>query len=99
MSCYNPGDIGSGGPCATLVRETVITVKAKEALAGGHSLRFLRRGDPQGEVALAEIRKGRSVRVGVPRQLCSGVTGSRVELQVVHGGRVLDTLGPYELRC
>jgi hypothetical protein len=104
FSCFNAGDIGEG-ECAVLARDTLLRVRAGENLPAGTSLRFVRRGDMRAEVALA-LRKGQSVRMNLPMDVCRGVVGSVVELEVVRQppgaasvGQVVDTLGPYELRC
>lgn len=99
FECYTPGDIGSGGPCTTLGRDTRLTVKAGEPLAGGTTLRFRRNGRTRAELALNQMRKGQSVRLVVPRQVCSGVVEAEVEIQVARGGSTVDTRGPYLLRC
>jgi len=101
FQCYTPGELGAGGPCIFLERETLLTVRADENLAGGARLRFLRRGDDRGEVELAQMRKGQSRRFKLPSQLCAGVVGSQVEIQILgsNASQVLDTLGPYSLRC
>lgn len=99
FECYTPGDIGSGGPCTTLGRDTRLTVKAGEPLAGGTTLRFRRNGRTRAELALNQMRKGQSVRLVVPRQVCSGVVEAEVEIQVARGGSAVDTRGPYLLRC
>jgi hypothetical protein len=85
----------------SLERETLLTVRADENMAGGARLRFLRRGDDRGEVELAQMRKGQSRRFKLPAPLCVGVVGSQVEIQILgsSSSQVLDTLGPYSLRC
>lgn len=104
IQCTNPG-LGGPAPCTELDRETVLTVRADEALPGGTSLRFLRKGEIRADVALAQLRKGQSVRLGLPRQLCAGAVGSQVEFQVVRkasaaaSGQVVGSEGPYLLRC
>jgi hypothetical protein len=81
-----------------------MTVRADEDLASGTLLRFLRRGDFRGEVALAQMRKGQSRRFKLPQPLCAGVSSSKVEVQILGRAangtnQVADTLGPYQLRC
>lgn len=98
FSCMNP-DYPGGGPCVTLTRDTIVTVRSPGAVAAGLSLRFLRQGDARAEVALGAIRKGGTVRLALPQPVCSGVVTSEVEMQVVGGGQVLDRQGPYLLRC
>ena len=105
LQCTTPGEISESGPCIIFARDTMLTVRADENLAGGTSLRFLRRGDLRAEVALSQLRKGQSRRIQLPRELCAGVTGSKIEIQVVRtagaasAGQVVDTRGPYLLRC
>ncbi|MEO8547171.1 MAG: hypothetical protein ABI422_02265 [Sphingomicrobium sp.] len=99
FQCSTPRDLGVGGPCFSLERDTQLIVRADESLAGGTSLRFLRRGDARGEIALAPMSIGQSRRVKLPSALCAGVSGSRVEIQIVQRGSVVDSLGPYPLRC
>lgn len=105
LRCFNPNDTLGDVECNELVRDMRLTIRADEDLPAGTSLRFLRRGDPRGEVELAQLRKGRSERVALPPSVCAGVGGSRVEIQVLRrgagaaSGQVVDTLGPYQLRC
>ena len=99
FECYTPGDIGTGGPCTTLGRDTRLTVKAGEPLTGATTLRFRRNGETRAEIALNQMRKGQSVRLVIPRQVCGGVVEAEVEIQVARGGSAVDTRGPYLLRC
>ena len=101
--CMATNSIGAEGPCDQLEREMLVTVRADENVPGGTSLRFLRRGDNRAEVALGALRRGQSQRFSLPARVCQGVTGSRVEIQVVRaassGPQIVDTVGPFELRC
>jgi hypothetical protein len=106
LNCTTPGEIGEGGPCIAFAKDTSLTIRADETLPAGTSLRFLRRGDIRAEIALAQMRKGQSRRVRLPMELCAGVTGSNIEIQVVRSaagssslGQVVDRRGPYQLRC
>lgn len=99
FECYTPGDIGSGGPCTTISRDTRLTVKAGEPLAGGTALRFRRHGETRAEVALNQMRTGQSVRLVVPQKVCGGVVEAEIEIQVTQGGNTVDTRGPFLLRC
>jgi hypothetical protein len=66
-------------------------------------LRFVRRGDDRAEVVLVPLRRGQTQRFTLPPRVCQGVAGSQVEIQVVRAAgsspQVVDTRGPYELRC
>lgn len=105
LECSTPGEIGEGGPCLNFAKDTVLTVRAGETLPGGTSLRFVRRGDVRAEVALAQMRKGQTRRIRLPAEVCAGVTGSNIEIQVLRRpsataiGQVVDSRGPYQLRC
>ena len=106
LECSTPGEIAESGPCLNFARDTLLTVRAGENLPAGTSLRFLRRGDIRAEVALAQMRNGQSRRIRLPSELCAGVTGSNIQIQVVRTvgspsslGQVVDTRGPYQLRC
>jgi hypothetical protein len=98
FSCISP-EFPGGGPCVTLTRDTIVTVKSPAAVPGALSLRFVRQGDARAEIALGSMRKGQSLRLSLPQAVCSGVVTSEVEMQVVGGGQVLDRQGPYLLRC
>jgi len=39
------------------------------------------------------------IRSKLPPQLCAGVASSKVEIQIMGSKQVVDTLGPYLLRC
>jgi hypothetical protein len=101
--CLATNTLGAEGPCDLLERETLLTVRADEDLPGGTSLRFLRRGDNRAEVDLAQLKRGQTQRFALPPRICQGVAGSRIEIQVVRAGKgspqVVDTRGPFELRC
>lgn len=101
IRCISPGEPGRGGSCDTLGKYTVLTVRAEENLPAAYRLRFLRKGDERGELALAQLRKGQSLRARVPQHLCAGVVRSTVQIEVMTrgGNQVADTLGPYDLRC
>jgi hypothetical protein len=99
LECYTPGEVGSGGPCITLERETLLTVRADDNLTAGTRLRFVRKGRVRGELLLAQLRTGQSLRMKMPLELCAGAAGGQVEIQLINGGAVVDTLGRYQLRC
>ena len=80
-------------------RATRLQVRADADLGQGATLRFLRRGDVRGEIALAQMHQGDLYRSKLPPELCAGVASSKVEIQILGGKQVVDTLGPYNLRC
>lgn len=103
LICQSTSGLGADGPCDLLDRDTLLTVHADENLPGGTSLRFLRRGDDRGEVELAALRSGQSYRFSLPPKVCAGVARSQVEIQIVRAvkgaAQVVDSRGPFELRC
>ena len=99
FECITPGEIAAGGPCVTLTRDTVVVVESREPLADQVALRFFRDGSTRGEVTLGAMRKGQSRRLRLPMQVCSGVSTGEVAIRIVRAGQVVDTEGPYLLRC
>lgn len=105
IECFNVADLAGAGPCDSLERETIVKVLAGEAVPAGTSLRFLRRGDLRAEIDLAQLGRGKSTQFVLPREVCSGVAESKVEIQIVRrakasdAGQVVDSMGPYFLRC
>lgn len=99
FECITPGEFLGGGPCVTLTRDTVMIVKSGEPIVDGVALRFIRQGDARAEIALGAMRKGQSRRLGIPRQVCSGVVTSEVDVRIVRAGQVVGSEGPYLLRC
>ena len=105
IECFNVADLAGAGPCDFMERETILKVLAGEAVPAGTSLRFLRRGDLRAEINLAQLGRGKSAQFVLPREVCSGVAESKVEIQIVRrakasdAGQVVDSMGPYFLRC
>lgn len=106
LSCYNPNDIVGEGPCTGFERETMLTVQAGENLPAGTSLRFMRDGEAQAEVQLAQLQRGKSMRVPLPRDVCLHSGGGALEIRIVRAtketgpsGQVVGKDGPYNLRC
>lgn len=95
--CYNPGQ--AEGPCTGFSRDTLLTVRAGEDLPAGTSLRFVRDGDPQADVQLAQLKKGKTVRMTVPADVCRHVVGGKLELRIVRAGQEVGSDGPYNLNC
>jgi hypothetical protein len=105
IQCFNPAEFASPAECDSLERETVLTIRADEQIPSGTALRFLRRGDTRAEIELTQLGRGKSEKFALPREVCAGVVESRVEIQIIRrsaaqsNGQVVDTLGPYFLRC
>ncbi len=99
INCLEPGESGAGRRCLSLERTTLLAIRAENDLPPATSLRFVRRGDVRGEVPLAALRQGQLIRTRLPAQLCAGVSSSKVEIQILGSSQVVETLGPYMLRC
>lgn len=97
LRCYTPGDVE--GPCTDFTRDTLITVQAGEDLPADTSLRFVRDGDTQVDVQLAQLKKGKSMRLAVPGDVCRHVVGGKLELRIVRSGQEVGSDGPYNLDC
>lgn len=99
FACYSPGDLGGDAPCAEFARDTMLTVSAGEDIVGGVLLRFDRNGEQRAEIELPQLRRGRSLRVALPSEVCAGVSDGRLSLDLVRNGELLRSDGPYSLRC
>ena len=99
IRCLAPGESGAGSSCARLERATRLSIIADDDLTNGTSLKFLRRGEERARLALAPMRQGETYRPKLPPELCAGVSSTKIEIQVMGSGQVVDTLGPYLLRC
>lgn len=95
--CYEPGE--AQGPCTGFTRETLLTVRADEDLPPGTGLRFVRDGDPKADVALAQLKKGKSVSLNVPSDVCLHAVGGKLELQITRSGQEVGSEGPFNLAC
>jgi hypothetical protein len=98
-SCYSPGDLGGDAPCAGFDRQTMLTVRAQADVPAGLELRFLRNGEQRAQVDLAQLHRGKSLRIALPNAVCAGVGDGSLQLQVVQNGAEVKSDGPYSLRC
>lgn len=106
IRCSTTDDALGLEACRTLHSNSLLTIRADEALAGDTSLRFVRRGDERGDIQLAQMRPGQSVRFALPHRVCDGVVRSVVQIEVMRrspgksgSSQMVDSLGPYDLRC
>ena len=99
LQCITPGELAAGGPCVTIARDTILIVRAGEALPDSIVLRFVRSGDSRGEAVLGSFRKSQERRLQIPRELCAGISSGEAQIRVIRGGQTVDTLGPFLLRC
>lgn len=99
FTCFSPGDLGGDAPCTGFDRETKLTVRAQSDVPAGVALRFLRNGDRRAEVDLAQLHRGKSLRIALPSAVCAGVSDGSLQLQIVQNGAEVKSEGPYSLRC
>ena len=102
LKCLERGQTGTGETCDFLNASTILAVSAVEGVEGGGTLRFRRRGEVRGGVALAPMQPGQSTRVKLPAEVCWGVSNSRVEIVLLgpkSTGAVAVKFGPFYLRC
>ena len=97
LTCYTPG--AAEGPCDGFTRDTLVTVHAGEDLPAGTSLRFVRDDDPRADIALPQLRKGRSARFELPVDVCRHAVGGKLELRIVRQGQEVGSEGPFNLNC
>ena len=105
LHCGSTDDPSIFESCGIMRTDTILLVRADEQIPAGTSLRFVRRDDPRGQVALAALRSGQTARIPLPHRVCDGVVRSEVQIEVLRkpsssgAEQVVDTLGPYNLRC
>lgn len=99
FACYSSGDVGGEAPCTDFERDTILTVRAGDDIRPGVVLRFARNGEEKGSVDLAQLKRGKSLRLSLPRQVCEGFGAGRLDLEVVESGALVMSDGPYSLRC
>lgn len=104
LQCFNQADLAAA-PCTAFERDTLVTVSAGENLPAGTSVRFVR-GDTSADVAVAGLARGRSMHFTLPGQVCAGVGGGTLEVQIVRASgspgvppQVVGSDGPFNLRC
>jgi len=85
--------------CGSMERATQLMIRADEDIAPRTSLRFLRGGEARAELELGTLRKGEVMREKLPGRICAGVLRGKVQIQVLNGGKVAETLGPFALYC
>ena len=106
IKCLPPGGAGGGTVCAAMRRGTIMLVGADEDLPpGGAILRFRAKG-VEIERPIGPLRRGQTVRVAVPAELCSGPAAGQFEIQHLmstynqaetHGQA--DSVGFFQMRC
>jgi hypothetical protein len=99
FTCYSPDDLAGDAPCVAFDRQTSLMIRAGENIPEGVSLLFLRNGEQRAAVELAQLGRGKSLRLSLPRAVCQGVSDGSLELQVIRNGSLLKSDGPYSLRC
>lgn len=102
IKCLARGESGAGATCDFFDSGTILAVSAVEGMEKGSTMRFRRRGEARGEVALAPLAVGQSVRVRLPSELCRGVAFAKVEIELSPPGAtgaVAARAGPYEMKC
>jgi hypothetical protein len=102
FGCDAPGELISDAPCTDFVRETMLTIHARDDVPAGTVLQFVRNDRSQAEVPLDGLRRGKALRTALPAEVCRGFTSGKLELRIARGeagSEVLGTEGPYSLRC
>ncbi|MEP6983555.1 MAG: hypothetical protein ABI853_07920 [Sphingomicrobium sp.] len=101
IRCETPSDLGGPAPCAEFERETRLIIQADGDVPAGALLQFIRNGRTQGDISLAGLGRGGVLRDALPPGVCAGFGAGRLELRIVQaaGAQVLQSEGPYSLRC
>jgi hypothetical protein len=95
---------GATARCTRMGKDAALEIVAEEDLESVVTLQF-RRADAnrEAEVRLAQLKRGDSVRLNVPAEICKGVVLAEFDVQVTGPGsdgvRYSDLVGPFEKRC
>jgi hypothetical protein len=92
-------DLSLAEPCYTIERGNLLVVQSDDASDSGVLLKFLRRGEPRGELSLPALRPGQPISVALPAGICAGVAHTRIEIVASRAGSSEVPFGPYDLRC
>lgn len=98
IECRNSDDVGGEAPCTDFERDTLVSVRARENLPAGTAIRFVR-GDASADVDVAGLARGKLARFELPREICRGVGGGKLEVKVVRSAQVVGDEGEFNLRC
>ena len=95
---------GAAARCTRMGKDTALEVLAEEDLASAVTLQFRRTdANRQAEVRLAQLKRGDTVMMRVPAEICKGVVLAEFDVQVTGPGsdglRYSDIVGPFEKRC
>jgi hypothetical protein len=94
LRCAIATDRDRSDDCDSIEPQTLLVLRADEALPNGVQMRFLRRGTQRAELDLPPLKRGQTTTLGVPPEICAGVSHSKVEIQAGGG-----SMGEYDLRC
>ena len=95
---------GAAARCTRMGKDTALEIVAEEDLASSVTLQFRRTdANREAEVRLAQLKRGDSVMMRVPAEICKGVVLAEFDVQVTGPGsdglRYSDLVGPFEKRC
>ena len=95
---------GAAARCTRMGKDTALEIVAEEDLASSVTLQFRRTdANREAQVRLAQLKRGDTVLMRVPAEICKGVVLAEFDVQVSGPGsgglRYSDLVGPFEKRC
>ena len=100
VRCMAGRDIGLAEPCYEIERGDMLVIEADQPTNSPVLLKFLRRGEPRGELRLPQMRASQPVTVALPAGICAGVAHTRIEIRASGSpGSEEAAFVPYDLRC
>jgi len=104
--CLPPGSTGGGTSCATMRRGTTLLVTVQDDGGPGAAILRFRAKGVDIERPIGPLRRGQTVRVAIPAELCAGPAAGRFEIQVLtsdfnqaESGGDADSIGFFQMRC
>ena len=106
VKCLPPGSSAGGTTCATMRRGASLLISFDEDVAAGTAiLRFKAKG-VELERPIGPLRRGQTVRVAVPAELCAGSAAGQFEIQHLmsqynqaESPGDADSVGFFQMRC
>lgn len=103
VGCATPGFGDRPDACDDVGRNTVLVVRADDALPAGIEMRFVREGDTRAVVKLAPMRIGQRVTMRLPFDVCRGARRGKLQVEARDGASPAKTaptpIAELDLRC
>ena len=106
VKCLPPGSSTGGTTCATMRRGTSLLITVNEDVAAGTAILRFKTKAVEIDRPIGPLRRGQTVRVAVPVELCVGAATGQFEIQHLmsqynqsESTGHADSVGFFQMRC